>query len=171
MLDWALSKVFISIFTMGIVVFSIFVFSAARDDLGETQLENISKEISSRVNELSNTYSNSSVYFTFRENASAIELPSDMDGDEYDIRISSDSVTVQMDGKLASSDIRAEDASRVHLWHPDKINYTTNQTELEELDNENRFLDVVSGEGFRVVRTELIVNGEIEYHTFIFEDY
>ncbi|MEF8874177.1 MAG: hypothetical protein V5A88_05845 [Candidatus Thermoplasmatota archaeon] len=168
MLDWALSKIIVSIFTMFLVIFSVFVFSVARDDIEETKLKSISNEISSKVNELSNTHSNSSVYFTFRENASAVTLPSEVDGEKYDIRISSTDVNLEADGKIASSDFTAEDSKRVHLWDPDNIDYVTNETELNDLDDENRFVDLVSGEGFRVVRSELIVNGEIQYHTFIF---
>ncbi|MFP3871973.1 MAG: hypothetical protein ACOCTR_01760 [Candidatus Natronoplasma sp.] len=170
MLDWALSKIIVSIFTMALVIFSIFVFSAAREDIDETRLKSLSQEISSRVNELSNTHSNSTLYFTFRENASAVELPSEIDGEEYEIRISSSEVSLEAQGKLASSDITAEDSERVHLWDPSQINYTTNETELAEIDDEHRYLDLVSGEGFRVMRCELIVSGETQYHTFIFED-
>ncbi len=170
MLDWALSKVIVSIFTMSLVIFSIFVFSTARDNIEENKLKSIANEISARVNELSNTHSNSSVYFTFRENASAITLPVEVDGDYYDIRITSTDVNLEANGKIASSDFTAENTDRVHLWNPDNIDYVTNETELESLDEENRFLDLVSGEGFRVVRSQLIVNGEIQYHTFIFMD-
>lgn len=166
MLDWALSKIIISIFTVGLIIFSIFVFSSKRAAIEEDKLRNISNRISSKVNELSNTYSNSSVYFTFSENVSAVTLPGDIDGENYEIRISNSWLTLETERKVASSDFTEE----IHLWDPSNVNYTTNESELERSDDQNTSLKIVSGEErFKVVRCELIVSGEIQYHTFLYK--
>ncbi len=165
MLDWALSKIIVSVFTVMLIIFSVFVFSAKRPDIEENELKAISDQISSNVNELSNTNSNSSVSFTFSENVTAVTLPADIDDERYDMLFSTMWVTLETDRKSASSDF----TERVHLWNPDEIDYMTNETEMEELDRENTRLELVSGENFRVVRSELIVSGEIQYRTFLFQ--
>ncbi len=166
MLDWALSKIIVSIFTVAIIIFSVFVFSAKRPDIEENRLKAISNKISSDVNELSNTNANSSVAFTFRENGTAVTLPADIDGERYDMRFSTTSVTLETSRKSVSSDF----TKSVHLGNPANIDYMTNETELEKFDDENTTLDLVSGEKFKVVRSELIVSGEVQYRTFVFQE-
>jgi len=166
MLDWALSKIIVSIFTVALIIFSIFVYSAKQPDLEENQLKSISDKISSNINELSNIYSNSTESFTFSENATAVTLPADMDGDRYDIHFSTTWVSLETDRKSVSSEF----TERIHLWDPANIDYTTNETELDQFDTQNTTLELVSGENFRVVRSELIVSGELQYRTFLFRE-
>ncbi len=177
MIEWTLSKAFISIFTAGLILFAATVFSIQMGKVHEQHLDSVASKIASKVNELAGSRSNTSFNFTYSgvdgqstgESGEGIILPYKIADSRYYLRFSSTSVTVYLKGE----DAEYESASfrhTIHVWDPDNVSYMTTEEELKNKDMDNINMTLPSGPNFTVTHCELLVEGEIQYHTFLYRD-
>ncbi len=169
MIEWTLSKAFISIFTAGLILLAATQFGIFMDRAHQQHLDSVASRIASKVNELAGSRSNTSFNFTYSENYKGVKLPKKIGESVYYLRFTSTSVTVYLNGSQGEYE-SAPFRHRIHVWNPDSIGYMTTEDELRNKDLDNINMTLPSGPNFTVTHCELLVEGETQYHTFLYRE-
>jgi hypothetical protein len=168
MLLWFLSKVFISVAAVALIALTISFFMMEREVYADIELQNTVDIIGDTINEVSSIHGNVTVTITFDKDVEGVFLPTKIMGKPYEITVYRDIVVLTRDTTQVSSRF----ISSVHCWKPsptEKLEWTS--MELMEQDLSNYYLELSSGQDLFVEQRLLLVDGEYQYHTFVYPAY
>ena len=169
MLDWALSKMLMSMAAVTLIVLSIYFFSelVKKNQVADNKMQDIADQIAERVSDVSNFQGSIKHNISFRESAGerGFNLPIHLDDSNYEITFSRQSVTVSH----LSESRTAYFSSRVHLFYPtDLPSGELTSDAIEDLDHENRIREIESGTDFIIENRERIIDGQHTYLTLVY---
>lgn len=164
MLDWVMSKVAMSIAAVVLILTGVGYIESQHDALTRTQLGAVARELADLVDELEGLDANVSVRLGPRTATAVGRLPSTVADTEYTITVAQHTVLLAM-GSLRVAETFI---GNVHLWRPDAREYT--QATLDSKDGAVPTLEVPSGTRLVLARTQLVVDGEYQWHTYLYPD-
>ena len=176
MLDFLTSKIGMMIAALVIAGALIGFFTWQKGNFEDIQRKNLTDFIANEIDHTSSLSSNHRFLVTFDANdkEKGKYLDSMIGGENYEIIIRQNQVVVKQKGEIqAVSSI----AKEVHLWNPRVLRSmgldVVNNTNLDNIDQGNRSLSIMSGEDFYIESYALNVTTpttpmESVYYTFIY---
>jgi len=170
MLDWAISKMVMSVAAVTLVIISLFFFSEmARDNqIADTNMQDIADQIAGRVNQVTmfqGTIRHNLTYSSSPE-ARGLHLPRHLDDRDYYLEFTNGSVTVMHRSETST----ALFSVYIHLYDPDHLpDGELSSGDIASLDAQSRKKTVVSGVDFVVENVARIVDGQYTYLTCLYE--
>ena len=169
MLDWAISKMLMSMAAVTLIVLSLYFFTelVKKNQVADNKMQDIADQIAERVSDVSNFQGVIKYNITFQESAGegGMILPIHLDDDDYDIIFTRQSVSVSH----LSESRTAYFSSRVHIFDPVVLpRGELTSDAIEGLDDVNRIGEIESGTDFVVENRERIVDGQHTYLTFLY---
>lgn len=140
-------------------------FSIMKGQYDSRQLQDYADAMTKRVNEVSRLDIDTKSVIDFDENATGQNIKSTYRDRSYEVKITIDMVSLRQDTLMVTSHF----SKHCHLFLPsDLSSMYTNKTELSELDKGHLEINFVSGSDFIVEQKRLVVEGNSEYHTFVY---
>jgi hypothetical protein len=133
-----------------------------RDEAKDQELRNIALKLTDAISEMNSVLGETTLNVTFKEGNKDLFIPPTVDDKKYEIRITRYEVLIKQEDRINLESF----IGNIHLWKPEKQLYEF--TEIHDLDEKNKELRVVSYEDFGMERKEIVVDGEIEYMTFVY---
>lgn len=169
MLDWAISKMLMSVAAVTLIVLSLFFFSdlVKKNQITDNIMQDIAEQVAERVSEVSNFEGIIKHNFTFQDSMDArgLHLPTHLDDDNYKIIFTQRSITISH----LSEKRTALFSSQVHLFDPKILPHgELTSDEIANLDDKNLFQEIESGIDFVVENREKIVDGQHTYLTLLY---
>lgn len=164
MLDFVISKVAMIVAAIFILIAGIGLWEIQNNAMEEEELQNIADDIAKMINEINAIEANTAINFTFDSDEDGIYLKPTIGDDKYKIRFFKDILFISQNDRKVSSVF----VNDIHVWEAEQTKY--NDTELYNLDRDNRELSIKSGGNMKIIaeRTQIEVMGLMEYHTFIY---
>ncbi|UCG68133.1 MAG: hypothetical protein JSV09_09920 [Thermoplasmata archaeon] len=162
MLEIVTSKIAMMIAAMVILTSILAIYALQRDSGQDLEIQNIADKIAGTIDDLNTLSGETIVNLTFKREKEGIYVRPTLEGKSYEIMISRYRVLITQGNRRGISNL----IGPVHLWRPLKNSY--NQTNFENIDNENKTLELTSGEDFKIQRKLVEVSGENQYLTFIY---
>jgi hypothetical protein len=164
MLDWYFSKIVMSIIAVALMLLCIGFFVVHKENYDVLGLQDIADRIACSVNELNGIYADVRINMTFDPQRPGTYLQPEVGGKPYIIEIGCTMVIIRQ----GSSAVTSRFVYDIHLWNPYAEPEWT-QEEIDTLDSENRLMEpIFSGNDFILERKSIVVDGELQYHTFIY---
>jgi hypothetical protein len=147
-------------------------FKWHNNSIALSELQSITDEIASKINELTSIEAETRLNITFDQYAEGLKLPATIKNNQYTINITENYIFGNWKGAQVASPLtiaisEISDLTLVHLWESEKTEYT--REELREEDKAMGFLLVDSGCDFQVEVKQVQVSGYFEHHTFIYK--
>ncbi len=162
MLDFVMSKIAMMIAAIVILTSVLGFFYFQREEAKDLELENIAEKFTDAVNNINSLQGETVVNVTFDEGKEGIYVRPNVNGNNYEILMSRSNIIITQEKRRASDNF----ITPVHLWEPENKAY--NQTQIEQKDDDNKKLEFVSGQDFKIERKFLEISGENEYMTFVY---
>lgn len=171
MIDWLYSKITVVVVVFIMIAFFMGFFKWHNTNIAITELQNVSDEVASNINELTGIEAETNVTITFNDYGQGVRLPTIINNDNYTLNITQDLIFANWKGATVSSRLthpRNEIITYpiVHLWEPTKGNYSL--SEINHLDDFNQFSIIDSGNDFIIERKQIEINAFYQYHTFVY---
>jgi len=129
------------------------------------ELQDYADAIAKRVNEISQLDIDTKSIIDFNDTASGQHIKSTYRDRTYEIKITIDLVSLRQDSLMVTSHF----VNHCHLYSPSEFSSIyTNKTEFVNLDKQHFEINFLSGIDFVVEQKLLVVDGNSEYHTFIY---
>ena len=164
MLDWVMSKIAMSVAAVILILLGVGYIESQRESLERVELQNTARGLADLVNELAGTNSNITIIVSPGGDQSSGHLPATIAGEAYAITIMPQLVAIGKDGVRRT----AEFSEIVHPWHPSATVFTDEA--LDQQDTAATPLELKSGTKIYIKRQMITVDGEHQWHTFIYPE-
>ena len=170
MLDWAISKMVMSIAAVTLVIISLFFFSElARDNqIADTNMQDIADQVAGRVNQAAMFQGGIRHNITYSPDPGArgLHLPRRLNDRDYSLEFTNGSVTVIHRSETST----ALFSVYIHLYDPDTLPVgELSSGDIASLDFQNRIKTIISGVDLVVENVARIVDGQYTYLTCLYE--
>lgn len=162
MLDFVTSKIAMMIAAIIILTSVIGFYALQREQAKDMELQNIADKIAEAIHDVNIIQGETKVNVTFNRENEGVYVKPLVNGKSYETMITQNKVIITQNGKRSISNFVVS----VHLWVP--IFNAYNQTQIEEIDEANKTLELQAGEDFIIERKSIEVSGVNEYITFIY---
>ncbi len=162
MLDFVTSKIAMMIAAIIILTTVIGLYALQREQAKDMELQNVADKIAEAIHNVNTIQGETKVNVTFDRGDDGIYVKPLMNGKGYEILITQNKVIITQNGRRSISNFVVS----VHLWVP--LFNAYNQTQIEEIDEANKTLELQAGEDFVIERKSIELSGENEYMTFIY---
>jgi len=170
MLDWAISKMVMSLAAVTLIIISLFFFSELAKDnqIADTNMQDIADQIAGRVNQAAMFQGaiKHNITYSQEPEARGLHLPRHLDDRDYYLEFTNGSVTVLHGTETQSSLFSVY----IHLFDPEHLpEGELSYDDIASLDNQNRQKTIISGVDLVVENVARIVNGQYTYLTCLYE--
>lgn len=162
MLDFVTSKIAMMIAAIVILTSVIGIYALQRGQTKDLELRNISDKIAEAIGNINNLQGETKINVTFDRGEEGICIEPTVNGKNYEILISQYKVMITQEKRRAISNFVVS----IHLWVP--LSNAYNTTQIEDNDETNKTLGLVSGEDFKIERKLVEISGENDYRTFVY---
>ena len=162
MLDFVTSKIAMMIAAIIILTSVIGFYALQREQAKDMELQNIADKIAEAIHDVNIIQGETKVNVTFNRENEGVYVKPLVNGKSYETMITQNKVIITQNGRRSISNFVVS----VHLWVP--IFNAYNQTQIEEIDEANKTLELQAGEDFIIERKSIEVSGVNEYITFIY---
>lgn len=162
MLELVTSKIAMMIAAMIILTSFLAIYALQRDSGQDLRLQNIADKIAGAIDDLNTLSGETIVNLTFERGKEGIYVKPTVEGKSYEIMISRYRVFITQESHRGISNL----VGPIHLWEP--LMNSFNHTNIENIDRENKTLELTSGEDFKIERKSVEISGENQYLTFVY---
>jgi hypothetical protein len=165
MLDWTLSKIICSMFAIALIGFAAAFFATQQSAYDDAHLQRIADLIGEKVDEISNINGNTTLLITYNKSKTGVHLTRWIGGKSYELEFGVNLLVVR---SYKGTTGTARFASKVHLWTPNILQFNTTHYDIIQQDRNAMYKVFKSGEDFVIETRYFCVDGEYQYHTFIY---
>ncbi|MCL4326287.1 MAG: hypothetical protein M1481_05660 [Candidatus Thermoplasmatota archaeon] len=175
MIDWILSKVWIAITVIVLIVSVMGVYVLIYNNESNSVLVQTATSIGQTINSISTMQSNYTEYIVYTSSQRGLVIPKTitkftlpfiMVSSHYTITIQNKSVILTWQGENAYYPL----SNQIHPWNLSLLGsglVSANSSVLKNMDSEYNNVTVISGVILVIERVEMSVNGYITYETFV----
>ena len=162
MLEFLTSKIAMMIAAIIILVSVLGIFTMIREDGKDLELRDVTDTISKSINNINSINGETNELITFQKGRDGIYLHPEIDGKSYEIILTQKKVMVRQGEEVFIEEF----LTPVHLWKPVRNVY--NLTEIQDMDEGNPQLNLMSEEDIVIERKLINIQGENGYMTFVY---
>lgn len=162
MLDFVTSKIAMMIAAIIILTSVIGLYALQREQAKDMELQNVADKIAEAIHNVNTIQGETKINVTYNRESDGVYVNPKVNGKDYEIMITPNKVIITQNGRRSISNFVVS----VHLWVP--IFNVYNQTQIEEIDEAYKTLELQAGDDFNIERKSIEVSGENEYMTFVY---
>lgn len=166
MWEFVSSKVVVTATVLILIAVAVGFFLHQREtNYTYAEMNNVVNVIGNGVNDMLSIQANATLTFTYDSKAPyGIHLPGLINGKPYKLEFTKDQVVL----RRANSAVSFKFAAKIHLWHWNILPAEPTKEDINSQDEAHPMLELDSGKDFIVDTKRLLVDGEYQYHTFLY---
>jgi hypothetical protein len=166
MWEFVSSKVVVTATVLILVVVSIGFFMNQREtNYTYSEMNNVVSVVGNGVNDMISLQCDGILTFTYNKDRLGTHLPGLINGKPFKLEFTKDQVVIRRDNAAASFKF----AAKIHLWKWTLTGTETTKNDIYIQDTNHPSLTLDSGHDFLVETKKLLVDGEYQYHVFLYE--
>ncbi|MGC8913340.1 MAG: hypothetical protein ACP5JR_04255 [Thermoplasmata archaeon] len=129
------------------------------------EMNNVVNVVGNGVNDMISMQGESILTFTYNKDRLGTHLPGLINGKPFKLEFTKDQVVLRRE----NSAVTFKFAAKIHLWKWTLTGTETTKAEIFNQDTQHPSLTLDSGHDFLVETKKLLVDGEYQYHVFLYE--